>query len=160
MANFGRHSQSLQPLKTIQENILHEILHYVDFPDYLLGSIKDIDFPRDYIRDASLHLGQEVVIKEDISDFFNSIRPELVLKMWKYFFNFSTEVAELLVKLTTYVGFIPQGASTSSAISNLIFWNKEPELEFSLRQKGYIYSRYVDDITVSISHRVEKRGIK
>jgi hypothetical protein len=150
----------IEPLKTIQENILHEILDDVDFPDYLMGSIKDIDSPRDYIRDASLHLGQEVVIKEDISDYFNSVRPELVLKMWKYFFNFSTEVAELLVKLTTYDGFIPQGSSTSSAISNLIFWNREPELEFFLRRKGYIYSRYVDDITVSFTNRVEKEELR
>ena len=148
------------PLYKIQRKILDEIIRGVDFPDYLQGSIKDLENPRDYIRDAKLHSGRDVILKEDISSFFPSTREELVFKMWKYFFNFPHEVAETLTKLTTYNGFIPEGASTSSAVANLVFWDCEPILEHELRQKGYNYSRYVDDITVSFATRIDKKELQ
>tara|TARA_R110000823_G_scaffold32147_1_gene90799 strand:+ start:1611 stop:2183 length:573 start_codon:yes stop_codon:yes gene_type:complete len=69
--------------------------------------------------------------------------------MWQYFFCFSPDVASVLVRLTTRQGFLYQGASTSSYIANLIFWDVEPELATLLREKGYTYSRFVDDVTVS-----------
>lgn len=138
----------------MQKKILHTIIDFVDFPDYLQGAIQDADLPRDYIHDAELHSGREVVLKEDISAFFSTTKSEFVYKMWKYFFNFPHEVANILTKLTTYKGFIPEGARTSPAVANLVFWDCEPDLELSLRQKGYIYSRYIDDITVSFVERI------
>jgi len=149
-----------EPLKHVQKKILHAIIDFVDFPDYLQGAIQDPDLPRDYIHDAELHSGREVVLKEDISAFFSTSKSELVYKMWKYFFNFPHEVADILIKLTTYKGFIPEGARTSPAVANLIFWDCEPKLELSLRQKGCIYSRYIDDITVSFVERMDIKEIQ
>lgn len=149
-----------EPLLGVQRKILQEIISNVNFPDFLQGSIKDPDFPRDYVRNANLHAGREVILKEDISGFFPSIRAELVLKVWKYFFNFPHDVAESLTKITTYNGITPEGAPTSPAIANLVFWEREPILEYELRQKGYIYSRYVDDITVSFATRIEKKELQ
>jgi hypothetical protein len=149
-----------EPLRYIQEKILHEIIDHVDFPDYLQGGVRDTEIPRDYIRDADLHAGREIVLKEDISSFFSTTRSDLVYKVWKYFFKFPHEVAEMLTKLTTYKGFIPEGSPTSTTISNLVFWDCEPALEDSFRQKGYIYSRYVDDITVSFATRIDKRELQ
>ena len=148
------------PLHKIQRKIIDEIISGVDFPDYLQGSIKDPDNPRDYIQNASLHAGRKVILKEDISSFFPSIQEKLVLRVWKYFFKFPDDVAEILTKLTTYNGAIPEGSPTSSAIANLVFWDREPNLEYELRQKGYVYSRYVDDITVSFATRIEKKELQ
>lgn len=145
-----------EPLHNVQDKILEKIISGVDFPEYLQGSIKDPESPRDYVRDAELHAGREVLLKEDISSFFSSTRMKLVNDMWKYFFNFPEDVAGILTKLTTYKDFIPEGAPTSPAIANLVFWSREPKLEFELRKKGYLYSRYVDDITVSFAARVSK----
>jgi len=145
-----------EPLFRIQKKILEEIINGVDFPEYLQGSIKDPDLPRSYDRDAQLHAGREVILKEDISGFFSSTRTELVHNVWKYFFNFPEDVASILTKFTTYKDFIPEGAPTSPAIANLVFWNREPKLELELREKGFLYSRYVDDITVSFVTRVSK----
>jgi hypothetical protein len=69
--------------------------------------------------------------------------------MWKYFFNFPEDIAKILTQLTTYNGFVPQGAITSSYIANLIFWDTEPFVVNQLNEKGIIYTRYVDDITLS-----------
>jgi hypothetical protein len=149
-----------EPLKHVQKKILRAIVDFVDFPDYLQGAIKDQDLPRDYFQDAELHSGREVILKEDISAFFSTTKSELVYKMWKYFFNFPHEVADVLTKLTTYKGFIPEGSCTSPAVANLVFWDCEPDLELSFRQKGYIYSRYIDDITVSFAERIDKKEIQ
>lgn len=149
-----------EPLHSIQDIILEKIISGVEFPDFLQGSIRDINFPRDYVRDATIHARSEVILKEDISSFFSSTRMKLVYRTWKYFFNFPHEVAEVLTKLTTYKDFVPEGAPTSPAIANMVFWDCEPKLEYDLRQKGYIYTRYVDDITVSFSSRIEKKEIQ
>ena len=85
---------------------------------------------------------------------------QLVQRMWQHFFNFPQEVAGVLTKLTTYKNFIPEGASTSPGVANLVFWDRELKLELEFRQKDYRYSRYVDDITVSFSQRVEKKVIQ
>jgi len=149
-----------EPLHSLQKNILRKIISGVEFPEYLQGSIKDPNSPRDYVRDANLHAGQEINLKEDISSFFSSTRVKLVYSVWKYFFNFPYEVAEVLTSLTTYKDFVPEGAPTSPAIANLVFWDREPELEYALRKKSYVYSRYVDDITVSSSARIEKKELE
>ncbi len=73
--------------------------------------------------------------------------------MWLYAFNFPPAIADILTKLTTYRGFVPQGAKTSGFIANLIFWDKEPKLVRSLSKKGIVYSRLVDDITLSCNYR-------
>jgi reverse transcriptase-like protein len=100
------------------------------------------------------HTSQRVIFSEDVSNFFSSIKSEDVFKMWKFLFHFPDDVADTLTKLTTYNGFVPQGAKTSSYIANLIFWETEPRLEEKLKEKGFIYTRYVDDIKESTSRYV------
>ena len=39
--------------------------------------------------------------------------------------------------------------STSSYLANLVFWNQEPRLQAKLVRKNIVYSRFVDDISVS-----------
>jgi Reverse transcriptase (RNA-dependent DNA polymerase) len=141
-------------LKRVHNRILHQIFYKVCYPNYLQGSIKDKENPRDYITNCMKHTSQRVIFSEDISNFFPSIKSEYVFKMWKFFFNFPDCVADTLTKLTTYKGFVPQGAKTSSYIANLIIWETEPKLEEELRKRGFVYTRYVDDITVSTSRYV------
>lgn len=147
-------------LKKIQQRIVQQIFHDVDYPFYLQGSIKDERYPRDYINNASLHAGQSIIIREDISSFFPSIKSPIVLRMWQLFFHFPKDVAMVLTQLTTYGEILPQGAPTSSYISNLVFWDKEPQLEYQLRQKGFRYSRFVDDVTISSDKFVSKENQK
>lgn len=136
---------ALEPLKEIQKRIKNNLFSKVVFPNYLTGSIKG----RDYETNASLHVGAKITICEDIENFFPATTSLLAFDIWRNFFGFSEEVAELLTKLTTKDSALPQGAITSSYLANLALWRHEPKLNQWLNQKGIIYSRYVDDITIS-----------
>ncbi|WPG36220.1 reverse transcriptase family protein [Variovorax sp. EBFNA2] len=132
-------------LKAIQRRIKEVILQRVGFPEYLTGSVKG----RDYITNAKLHAGARILICEDVSKFFPSVTAERVHDIWRHFFGFGDEVARLLTKLTTKAGTLPQGASTSSYLANLVLWRDEPHLQAKLAEHGLTYSRYVDDMAMS-----------
>lgn len=136
---------ALKPLKRVQARIKKEILDHVEFPAYLTGSLKG----RDYKTNAALHCGAKIVISEDISGFFPSTTSSHVFDIWRKFFRFSEEVAACLTALTTKDGELPQGASTSAHLANLVFWRTEPRLQASFAARGIVYSRYVDDMGVS-----------
>ncbi len=143
---------ALLPLKQIQRRIKDRIIKRVEFPEYLTGSLSG----RDYRSNAALHSGAKIVICEDIEGFFPSTSREIVLDIWLNFFRFSGEVANLLTNLTTKAGELPQGAITSSYLANLAFWQLEPRLQANLAGKNIVYSRYVDDISVSSKRHLTK----
>lgn len=132
-------------LKDIQRRVKTEILDRVTFPNYLTGCIKG----RDYKYNAELHEGAAIVIAEDIGNFFPSTTSEKIFDIWRHFFRFSEPVARLLTCLTTKDGGLPQGAITSPQLANLVFWRDEPQLQARLTSDGIVYSRFVDDVTVS-----------
>lgn len=149
-----------EPLKGLHEKIKTNIFHNVCYPSYLQGAIKSDEMTsRDYIYDAKIHSKHRFFISEDISNFFPSITYEEVYKMWLYFFKFSKPVAELLAKITTYNGIVPQGSKTSSYIANLLFWQREGDLVKQLKSQGITYTRFVDDITLSSNHHISKTEI-
>ena len=144
-------------LKKIQNRILHEILREVEYPRYLQGSIKDKKHPRDYLTNCASHTLSRTLTTLDIESFFDSISYQKVFEMWKYFFKFPDDVSTVLTKLTTYKDFVPQGAMTSSYIANLIFWEFEPDLKEHLERRGFTYTRYVDDITISSKEYITQK---
>jgi len=140
------------PLKSVQTRIKERILCRVRFPQYLNGSLKG----RSTRKNAQPHVGAKIVISEDIANFFPTISPTLVKGMWRGLFGFSDEVANVLTILTTKDDGVPQGAVTSSYLANLVFWAFEPALYRKFLLRGYLYTRYVDDITVSSARRLNK----
>lgn len=143
---------ALPPLKSIQRRIKDRILKRVLFPEYLTGSLSG----RDYRTNAALHVGSKIIICEDVEGFFPSTNRERVSDIWLNFFRFSEDVATLLTNLTTMNGKLPQGAITSSYLANLAFWDYEPRLYAKLAQMNVIYSRYVDDISMSSKQFLSK----
>lgn len=149
-----------QPLKRLQQKILQRIFYNVEIPTYLQGGIRDRILPRDYVVNASLHSGKRLLLSEDIKNFFPSIRTQHVERMWKHLFQFPNSVAEILTKLTTYCGVVPQGAPTSTYIGNLIFWDLEPQIEAELKERGFYYSRFVDDVAISTDRYVSRKELQ
>ena len=141
--------EALEPLKTIQKRIVLRILGAIAYPDYLMGGIKDPEHKRGYIRSASLHAGAASLVSEDIADFFPSISTAKVHAVFQHVFHFRPDVAAALARLCTRGGEVPQGASTSTAIANLVLFQQEPEVVEHLSQLGLRYSRFVDDVNVS-----------
>lgn len=143
-------------LKTIQKRINSRIFCYCVFPVYLQGSVKDDLNPRDFVSNATLHAQGKFFVLADISDFFPSINAKYVNNVFRYLFRFSPEVSELLVALTTLDGSLPQGAPTSSCLANLIFYDSEHVVARDFIRDGLMYSRLIDDISVSSAKILDK----
>jgi len=141
-------------LKKLHEKIKNRLLKQVSYPAYLLGGIEDKMTPRDYKRHAVIHSGKNILITEDVKDFFPSSSVEVVNGIWKKLFHCTSEVAALLTSITTLNGLLPQGWKTSGYLANLVFWDVEPELVANLMKRGFFYSRFMDDITVSCKTRI------
>jgi hypothetical protein len=155
----GTFRQTLKPLpqlSLIQRRIKDRIFANVIYPEYLMGGIADHRHPRSPHRNASRHANKRVLIKTDIKSFFPSIRPELVAKMWKGLFQFGDAAVDVLTKLTTKAGSVPQGGRTSTHVSNLILWDVEPRLYRRFQRQGFEYTRFIDDINVSSVSRLTK----
>lgn len=146
---YRQHYRVDPKLKRIQKAINKNIFGKTIFPDYLTGGIRDKDHPRDYVTDATVHSGRRNLIAEDIKNFFPSVCADLVRRMWQGLYHLRPEVADVLTKLTTYQGFLPQGAPTSTYIGNLVLWDEEPQVVARLDSIGIRYTRYIDNISLS-----------
>lgn len=142
-------------LKSILRKINNKIFSQINFPDYLYGSIPDKENPRDYILCAQQHCKSKILVKMDIENFFPTMKSKFVYQIFKELFRFSDEVSNILTTLTTYEGFVPQGAPTSTYLANLYFYDCEPSKVSYLRNLGFRYTRLIDDITIS---RLNKDG--
>lgn len=132
-------------LKELHRRLKDRILLKVSYPLYLTGSLKGTE-PK---TNAELHLGKRLIICDDIKNFFSSIRADAVFDVWRGFFGFPPEVANLLTNLTTKDHRLPQGGIPSSYLANLVLWRHEPQVHADLLGQGISYSRYVDDIGMS-----------
>lgn len=141
-------------LKRVQGLIKSRILEKVVYPRYLHGGIRDPDFPRDYARNAAIHVGQALLINEDVTDFFPSTTAARVHEIFRDVFRFSEDVASCLTELTTRKGQLPQGARTSNHLANLAFHRAEYSIVEYFKSRGIRYSRLTDDITISARRHI------
>lgn len=158
-------------LKTIQRQILKSVLYhlaahpcahaYIHYKNIKSGAIE--------------HSKYKYTVTIDIKDFFPSITTTKVRETLEFFLkkvyaedeepdsyemcwsDSSKNVADELgvsgldqiVALTTYQGSLPQGAPTSGALSNLVFYPLDCLFEQVCVEKELAYSRYADDLTFS-----------
>jgi len=147
-------------LRKIQRRINTRIFKkIVKWPSYLYGSIPndkvpdddhtDDEFHRDYVSCAKKHCRSKSILKLDITDFFENIHRELVSQLFKDFFHFDSEVVSFLTEVCCYDQRVVQGALTSSYIATLCFWDVEHKIVQKLQRRDLVYTRLVDDITIS-----------
>lgn len=141
-------------LKRLQKRINSRLFEKVEYPLYLQGGIRDEANPRDYIENSRIHAGSKFLISLDIRDFYDNIPFDSVVSIFKHFFRFPDDVSNSLAALVTRDGKVPQGACTSSYIANLVFHNSEYGFVKKLRDKGFSYSRLLDDVTISTDRLV------
>lgn len=148
-----------EPLKRVQRKIVDRFLTPVRYPDYLHGGIKDMKNRRSIYSNARVHGKAKTILLQDIKDFFPSITIHHVHHIFSGCLGFSPEVSQLLAQLTTRNDIVPQGASTSGYLANLVFWDVEPSLVVRLRRQGLVYSRFADDITISAARTLEPSAL-
>ncbi len=122
------------------------------------------------LDNAALHSGKGVVIRIDLKDFFGTVLFRRVKGLFESF-GYNEGVATILALLATEVprvaatldgkpvfialgkGQLPQGASTSPSIVNVLCRSLDRRLTGVARLHGFTYSRYCDDLVFSHPER-------
>lgn len=146
-------------LRKIQRRINKRIfsrLSIVQWPDHLFGSVPNQRDPKnqsminkDYVSCAAKHCGAKSLLKVDVKDFFDNIHKDIVLDIFENFMKFDREASELLAEICCFKSHVIQGALTSSYLASLCLYDVEGAVVERLMRKGLVYTRLVDDITVS-----------
>lgn len=106
------------------------------------------------VTHARRHVGQAVVVRMDIRNFFYSTREPRLLN-WFRKIGWDRTAARRLLKLTTHprhqVRRLPQGAPTSPILSNLVNYRMDCRLAGLADRSSAIYSRYADDLIFSFA---------
>jgi hypothetical protein len=151
-------------LKALQRKILHEILVHIPAHEAAHGYRRG----RSVVSYATPHVGQRIVLRMDVCDFFPSVRAARVRKLFQTA-GYPLEVARALTGLCTNVvpadvwpadttsaermrfrtPHLPQGAPTSPALANLCAYRLDCRLAGLARSLGAAYTRYADDLAFS-----------
>ena len=155
-------SAPMPRLKQAQHWILQNLLEGQWVHDAAHGFRKD----RSIVTNAQPHVGAEVVINVDLEDFFPTVTYKRVKGLFRSF-GYSESVATLCALICTeprtvaldvdgerfHVAmterFLPQGAPTSPAITNVLCRAMDKRLSSIASKLGYRYTRYADDLTFS-----------
>ena len=132
-------------LKHIQKQILKNVLYTRSISKYAKAYSKGISL----LDNASPHKCKKIILKLDIKSFFDNIS---FSNIYKYCFGleyFPKQIGMLLTSLVTYNDFLPQGAPTSSYISNLVMKEYDEEIGNWCKERNIEYTRYSDDMTFS-----------
>lgn len=143
-----------ESLKRLQRRILKRLLGRLEMHPAATGFRKGESF----VKNAARHCGREVVIHIDLVDFFPSISAERV----EYYFRvigWSRSSSECLTRLVTYQSGLPQGAPTSPCLSNLVCRSLDSRLSKYLRRYQAVYTRYADDMTISLNDSQSVRNM-
>jgi hypothetical protein len=143
-------------LKVIQRTLLKEMQH-----KFQLHSAATAVAGKNYINNASMHLGAKYVFKTDIVRFYENVtisKVDYIIR--KYFpehFDWMYERTALFyfMKNTSNATCLPTGAPTSPFISNLALYELDIELTQLASQLDGVYSRYLDDITLSFKQDLD-----
>ncbi len=141
-------------LKKILQTINKQLFDKVSYPNYLHGSLSG----RSVETNAGSHSGAVICVKMDIKSFFPSIKEKHVFDLFHLRFQFPKSVSKKLANIIIYKNEIPQGSPVSSFVANLIL-EGEDKLAEAFFNKGYCYTRYVDDIVVSSPHKLSENDV-
>lgn len=139
-------------LKGIQKWILYFLIS-----DVPLHPASTAFSPGDSVaKNAAMHVGKDFVFNMDICNFFGSVSKKRVFRLYREI-GCNLVLANILTHLTTYKGCLPQGAPTSPSLANLAARDLDKRLAGFCRRRGWTYSRYADDITISGKGDVSRR---
>ncbi len=146
-----------EPLKNLQRAIYKKMLKHESVPTGVTGFVIE----RSIFDNAIPHVEAKVVIKIDLKNFFHSIESSKIYNYW-ISCHWNEECAEILTNICCFNDSLPQGAPTSPALSNVINRSLDSQVVEIAHDYQATYTRYADDITLSIPRKIqsEKRRIK
>ncbi len=141
--------QPRRDLKGIQAWILRNILDRLTASTYATAYIAG----KTIVDNVAPHQSNRHFISLDLEDFFPSISARRVVKMF-FLVGYSKLASNVLARLCTCRGRLPQGAVTSPTLSNLIAAKLDRRLAGYTSKRNIAYTRYSDDITLSSNNPV------
>ncbi len=156
--NKKRRKKEYRTIRPATQKWLQDLLKEISFiinrstptpPDYVQGFIEN----RSTKTNARIHLNQNIILKLDIQNFFDSITSVQVAEVLVQF-GCDESAAKVISNIVTVSGTLPQGFSCSPIISNLVAARFDPLLEKLAQKYNAKYSRYSDDITFSSNNEV------
>jgi RNA-directed DNA polymerase len=149
-------------LRALQRSLLEQLVEKLPMSEYAHGFQKG----RSVATNAAPHVGKEIVIGMDLSDFFGSVtfaRVRGFLVAMGYGYPVATSLALLMteaprqpVELDGQIHHTPvgrrycvQGAPTSPAMCNALATRLDRRLAGLARSYGWRYTRYADDMSFS-----------
>lgn len=167
---FRQISAPMYRLKDAQYWVLQHILDKVALNEAAHGFVA----ARSIVSNASPHVGAGVVINLDLQNFFPTITFPRVKGMFRKL-GYSESAATILGLLCTepdideveldgeswFVAagdrFLPQGAPTSPAVTNILCRKMDRRLQGLAQKLGFTYTRYADDLSFSATGEGEKK---
>ena len=135
------------------------------YRDVLLKSLKPSDFSHggrqgfSIKTNAEKHSHSPFVYKADISNFYPGIHDRRVYRLFNEQFRCSPEIADLCCRLCTYRHHLALGLSTSPIIADQLLRTVDTRIGAACARNGWVYTRFVDDITISGQHDMQSAGI-
>jgi retron-type reverse transcriptase len=143
----GGHRKILAPeddLKAVQRTLYQRVFKRLRVHPQVTGFRPAFSIA----SNASVHVGQAVVVRMDIQDFFPATAEKRVQRYFRKI-GWNRRVASLLTRLCTHEGGLPQGAPTSPHLANVVNYQLDARLAGLAASCGGVYTRYADDLTFS-----------
>ena len=151
-----------QKILKMLSGFLYGVYHPVK-PECAFGSIlstEDETTPKNIYTNAMQHVGNKWLLHLDFKDFFHSISSgKISEKLKKPPFQFNKTAATFLSRFVTNEGHLPIGVSSSSTIANIICLQIDTELTELSAERGWTYTRYMDDLCFSGMKKFKKPDI-
>ena len=147
-------------LKIEQRELLRELSRF-EFPPHVTCATG-----RGLPDNVAPHMGKELILTMDVSNFFGSVKPAMVqrgaleigsrVQLW--FVQNRERIREKCFNQNPLGGpfYLPQGAPTSPFLANVAALTMDSYI-LSKLPPGWDYTRYMDDMTISVDDFVDLR---
>jgi len=143
-----------RPLRTVQERILDRVLLPKLMPsDFNFGGVRG----RHIKLNAEQHLHSQFVFTCDIAGFYPSVHSSRVYRLFTSQ-ECSPDVSRLLTRLCSFRYHLALGLITSPFLADQILKPIDRRIAKMASDAGLIYSRYVDDLTLSGPFDLQSSG--
>ena len=134
------------PLRKMQGKMLREVLlPKLSVSEYSHGGVRG----RHIKTNVEPHLESTFVFTSDISNFYPTISRNRVYRLFADEFRCSPDVARICTKLCTYKHHLALGLITSPILADQVMRDVDARIGGACRSVGLVYTRYVDDLTIS-----------
>jgi hypothetical protein len=131
-------------LKVIQQFLVDYYLNGLP----VHGSVQSYRKNYSIISNAEQHCRKPFVANIDIENYFGSIEVAGVINLLRRV-GYDAKSADIVGRLCTKDGVLPQGAPTSPALSNAYLLDFDTAISEQCIARKLTYTRYADDITIS-----------